>query len=465
MIIDPSGRGPSARRLGLLGGLIAVLIATVVYLLGLRYNGAFLDTVEVTARMTSTGDGVPERADVTFRGVLVGQVARTDIAARGERQDVLLRIEPAMAQRIPATVTARVVPNNIFGVTAVELIGNGASPDRLRDGATIAQDTSEVGAQLQTTLTTLRTVLDAIDPIRLATVLGTLADALDPTYRMPGSTIERLDTWTTQVRATPGIGDLLGDLGAAASAVNESAPQLVDTLVSSVTAARTLTEKRANLISLLTAARGVVGVTNTLFERNPGAGPELVGGLHETFGALAADSGAIGAAAANLNVALRNLATVFNWGPGKQMRWVVDVSFTPFTQYTAADCPRYGDLAGPRCGGSTVPYTAPEQHIPTQLLPRRLEAAGPPPVVPGLPAIPGLPALPGLPAIPGPTPIEAGPGPAAAPASTPASLHGIEAIGALVGRTPNAAQLVLLAPVLADGAVHVTYANAQPRGN
>ncbi|MGS2809134.1 MlaD family protein [Nocardia sp. MW-W600-9] len=454
MIIDPSGRGPSALRLGLFGVLIAALLATVVYLLGLRYNGKFLDTVEVTAAMTSTGDGVPQRADVTFRGVLVGQAAGTGIAASGERQEVRLRIEPALAQRIPATVTARVVPNNIFGVTAVVLIDNGPAPDRLRDGATIAQDTSAVGAQLQTTLTTLRTVLDAIDPIRLATVLGTLADALDPTYRMPGSTIERLDTWTTQVRATPGIGDLLGDLGAAASAVNESAPQLVDTLVSSVTAARTLTEKRANLISLLTAARGAVGVTNTLFERNPDAGPELAGGLHETFGALAADSGAIGTAVANLDTALSRLATVFNWGPDKQMRWVVDVSFTPFTQYTAADCPRYGDLAGPRCGGSSVPYTAPEQHLPTQLLPRRLEAAGPLPVVPGLPT---------LPAIPGLTPI----GPAAAPASAtgPAALRGIEAIEALVGRPPNAAQLVLLTPVLADGEINVTYADAQPRGN
>ncbi|MEV0063152.1 MCE family protein [Nocardia sp. NPDC050718] len=454
MILDPSGRGPSALRLGLFGVLIAVLLAAVVYLLGLRYNGAFLDTVEVTARMTSTGDGVPQRADVTFRGVLVGQVAGTDIAARGERQEVRLRIEPALAQRIPATVTVRVVPNNIFGVTAVELVDNGPAPDPLRDGATVTQDTSEVGAQLQTTLTTLRTVLDAIDPIRLATVLGTLADALDPSYRMPGSTIERLDTWTTQVRATPGIGDLLGDLGAAASAVNESAPQLVDTLVSSVTAARTLTEKRANLIALLTAARGAVGVTNTLFARNPDAGPELVGGLHETFGALAADSGAIGTAVANLDIALSKLATVFNWGPDRQMRWVVDVSFTPFTQYTAADCPRYGSLSGPRCGGATVPYTAPEQHIPTQLLPGRLEAAGPPPAVPGLPAIPGL------------TPSAVVPGPAApASATAPASLHGVEAIEALVGRPPNAAQLVLLTPVLADGAVQVTYADAPPMGN
>ncbi|MFE3543745.1 MlaD family protein [Nocardia sp. NPDC059177] len=442
MIMDHSGRGPGAVRLGMFGVLIAALLTGTVYLLGLRYNGAFLDTVEVTAQMTSTGDGVPQRADVTFRGILVGQVARSDIAARGERQELVLRIEPPRAQDIPATVTARVVPNNIFGVTAVELVDNGPSTERLRDGAVIAQDTASVSTQLQTTLTTLRTVLDAIDPIRLSTVLGTLADALDPAYRLPGSTIERLDTWTTQVRATPGIGELLGDLGAAASAVNESAPQLIDSLAASVTTARTLTEKRANLIALLTAAHDAAGVTNTLFARNPNTGPELVGGLHETFGALAADSGAIGTSVANLDEALSKLATVFNWGPDKQMRWVVDVSFTPFVQYTAADCPHYGALAGPRCGSASVPDSAPPQQIPAQLLPRRLAAAGPAPV---LPSVPGLPAIPGL----------------TQPAAAPGARYGVDAIEALVGAPPNAAQLVLLQPVIADGAVEVTYTDTQ----
>ncbi|MEU8898814.1 MCE family protein [Nocardia sp. NPDC048505] len=437
MIIDHSGRGVRTPVLGLFGVLIAALGALSVYLLGLRYTGSFTESVEVTARMTSTGDGVPQRADVTFRGVLVGQVAHTAIAARGESQEMLLRLEPALAQRIPSTVTARVVPNNIFGVTAVELIDQGPAARPLSSGATISQDTSTVSTQLQTTLTTLRTVLDAIDPLELAAVLGALADALDPSYRMPGSTIERLDAWTTQVRATPGIGALLGDLGAAASAVNESAPELIDTLSTSVTAARTLTEKRAALISLLTAAGGALDSTDELFARNPGAGPALVGGLNDTFGALAADPAAIAVSVANLNTALAKLATVFNWGPNKQMRWVVDISFTPFQQYTAADCPRYGPLTGPRCGGPTVPESGPAQRFPTPLLPGRIVGAGP---------LPTLPVLPGLPA------------PQAAPAAATDAqeLHGVEAIAAVVGAPPNAAQLILLGPVLAGGALTVS---------
>ncbi|MEV6066213.1 MCE family protein [Nocardia sp. NPDC052001] len=418
MYIDPSGRGLSAAWLALIGLLIAAVTTATVYLLGLRYTGAFADTVDVTARLTSTGDGLPQRADVKFRGMLVGQVGSSGIAAAGERQDVVLRIKPELAQSIPSTVTARVVPNNLFGVTAVELIDNGPSGQGLRTGATIVQDTSTVTTQLQATLTTLRTVLDAIDPIKLAHVLGSLADALDPAFRMPGSTIERLDTWTTEVRAIPGVGDLLGDLGAAASALNRSAPQLIDTLTESVTVARTLTDHRAGLVALLTSASGAVDATNDLFARNPGAGPELVGGLDQTFGALARDPDAIAASVADLNAALGKLSTVFNWGPDELMSWVMDLSFTPFQQYTARDCPRYGELAGPRCTAAAAPGS-------------------------GSPLPSGL----------------------TQPASSrTGGLQGAEAISALTGGNPTAAQLMLLGPILTGGSLTVTDSTPRPGG-
>ncbi|MEV6392771.1 MlaD family protein [Nocardia xishanensis] len=474
MMIDQSGRGLRPAWLGVIGVGFAAVISTVVYLLGLRYTGAFDDAVEVTAAMTSTGDGLPERADVKFRGMLVGSVAEVAIAAKGERQNVRLDLKHGVAPSIPESVTARVVPANIFGVTAIELVDNGAAPRGLRQGAFIRQDTSAATTQLQTTLTTLRTVLDSIQPAKLGRVLGTLADALDPAARAPGSTIERLDEWTTRVRATPGIGELLGDLGAAAAAVNESAPELAEVLGESVTAARTITERRAGVIALLTSAGGAVDATNGLFAANPDAGKELVTGLDETFGALAADPDAIAVTAANLEDALGRLATVFDWGPSKQMNWAVDVTFTPFEQYTAQDCPHYGTLPGPRCGTASVPDEPAPQNFPPNLLPRRLEAAplpalslpipSVPQVVPPLPQlpelplpalpIPGLPRLPALPPIPG---LPALPGPQAnQPAASVGPVRGVAAIAALTGATPSAAQWLLLAPVLADGAITVS---------
>ncbi|QBS41546.1 MlaD family protein [Nocardia sp. CS682] len=446
MIIDPSGRGPSPRQLSLAGIALTAVLLLLLYLLGLRYTGRFEDNVGVVAVLTSTGDGLPENADVKFRGMIVGSVADVQVVAKGERQRAELNLKPAVAALIPAAVTARVIPNNIFGVTAIELVDNGPTRETLRAGAEIPEDTSEGTVQLQTTLSVLRDVLDHIQPEKLGRVLATLADALDPAARVPGSTIERLDTWLTQVHAIPGIGNLLGDLGRAATALSTSAPELVGVLSESVTTARTLTERRDKLVALLTNANGAVDSVNSLFARNPDAGKEVVSGVGELFGSLAEDPDALPQTAANLNVSLQKLRSVFGFGPSRQMIWKMDVSFTPFQQYTAADCPRYGSMAGPRCGGASVPEVAPPQEFPQQQAPQWLDAAGPAPVVPKLPSIPGIPMIPGL------TAPAAAKDPAPNPAG-PNGLRGPDAVAAIVGGKPTAAQYLLLSPLLAGGSV------------
>ncbi|MFC9897074.1 MCE family protein [Nocardia sp. NPDC127579] len=472
MLLDPSGRGPTARHLTLAGLAMLSAIATSLYLLVLRYDGRFEEKVPVTAVLTSTGDGLPENADVKFRGMVVGRVAAVDIVAKGDRQRASLWLKPGIAEAIPANVTARVIPNNLFGVTAIELVDTEPTTSTLRAGATIAEDTTATTVQLQTTLNVLRTVLNNIQPEKLGRVLATLSAALDPGSRAPGSTIERLDTWMTEVRALPGMPNLLGDLGHAATALSQSAPELVGVLSESVTTARTLTEQRASLIALLTNGGTAIDTVNALFAANPDSGKFLVSGLNELFGSLAKDPEAIPVAISNLNTALQRLSGVFTFGPSRQMVWKMDLSFTPFQQYTAADCPRYGELAGPRCGGPTVPEVAPEQQFPAQQLPRHLESAGPAPApttgvfgIPGAPTVPGLPTLPvipGLPSIPGITAPAAQTTPAPdGTAAGPIALRGNAAVAALVGGEPSIAQLLLLGPVLHGGYLEIS---TMPKG-
>lgn len=363
MIQDLSGRGPSVTRLAVSGVATVMVIALAIYLLMLRYTGQFEDTVPVTAIVTSTGDGLPARADVKFRGVLVGAVESVEIAAKGARQHVHIVLKAARAGNIPDNVTVRVIPNNIFGVTAVELVDKGPAKGRLHSGSLLSEDPGGT-TELQTTLTTLRTVLDHIEPERLGRVLGTLADALSSDYRTPGSTVERLDHWITTVDGIPGIGDLLGNLGRASEALSQSAPDLVTVLSQSVTAANTITERRANLVAMLSTAGGTVDSINTLFARNPNSGKEVVSGADNFIGTLAGDPDALPVTIANLNNAVHRLGTVFHWGPSHQMSWNMHIGFTPFRQYTAQDCPHYGDLYGPRCGGPSVPAVAPPQQVP-----------------------------------------------------------------------------------------------------
>ncbi|WP_405485216.1 MCE family protein [Nocardia sp. NBC_00511] len=438
MISDPSGRGPSGRRLLLAGLALCTVIATATTLLLLRYGGTFTAKVPVIAEMTSTGDGLPAGSDVKFRGLTVGRVQSSEVAATGETQRVAIDLNPEYADGVPSTVTARVAPANIFAVTSIELLDNGPGKS-LTAGSVIPQDRSAKTVALQSALTTFRNVLTKLEPDKIGRILASLSTALDGSSRMPGSTLERLDHWLTAIDQVE-IGADLNNFTTAAAGLSQSAPELLDVLGRSVTTARTLSERRDQLTALLTSAGNTVDTVNGLFARNPNTGKELVAGLADTFGALADQPDALPVAMANLGDALRKFSTTFhdNGAGGWKWQWSIDASLTPFQQYTRADCPRYGGLAGPSCG--TAPETV-DTGIPA------LSAIPAPELAPGgLPAIPGLPTLPGLPAVPGlPTGL--------LPGIQPAALRGPAGVAAMLGRNPTATELLVLNAAMAGGSV------------
>lgn len=506
MIIDPSGRGPTMKQLLIAGVCGLAVFAVVLAFLMARYQGYFVEKVKVTANLTTTGDGLPQEADVKFRGVLVGAVKEVSVAARGELQQVNIELKPEFADGIPGNVTARVVPSNLFAVTSVELVYNGPSQDHLTEGSVIEEDRSLGTIALQDTLTTVQNILDAIDPIQFGRVLGTLSYALDGSGRAPGSTVERLDRWLTAVdESIPDLGVFLDDFSHSVAALNQSAPELMDVLASSVQTASTIADRREQLVDLISGASGTVDEVNDLFARNPNLGKELTVGMNQTFGALAANPSSITNAISNLNTSSRKLNTVFTWGPQRQMVWNAGVTFTPFNPNTVADCPRYGDLAGPSC--FTAPAVADPGYLPEQMKPGRLSAADGLPVlppIPGLPEIPGvttqvgapapaapqannpfagtpleglfpqgLPQLPGLPGAPAPAaqpgeppqapPAEPGaPAPAAdggngvAPAAQPITYEGDAAVAALLGRQPTSVEYLMLSSIMEGGTLRVT---------
>ncbi len=106
---------------------VAVL-AGVVLLAGIaiaKSQGAFADHVRVTALLSDVGDGLPKGSDVKFRGALVGAVTKVTPALGGRPNAAELSIDPHFAPEIPATVTARVVPSNVFAVSSIQLVDNG----------------------------------------------------------------------------------------------------------------------------------------------------------------------------------------------------------------------------------------------------------------------------------------------------------------------------------------------------
>ncbi|MFI5778389.1 MlaD family protein [Nocardia sp. NPDC051570] len=495
MIIDPSGRGPTMRQLLIAGTCGLVVLALLLTFLMARYKGVILHPkTDVTANMTTTGDGLPENADVKFRGVLVGTVKDVAVAAKGELQEVHIEMKPDYVGDIPANVTARVVPSNLFAVTSVELVYNGPDSAALHAGSRIPEDRSEGTIALQDTLTSVRGILNKIDPVQLGRVLSTLSYALDGSGRVPGSTVERLNNWLTQVRAAvPNVDQTLDNFSASFHALNASAPDLMQVLADSVKTAQTISDKRGELVGLLTGTSDTVDKVNALFARNPDVGKQLTSGTSDMFGALSDNPDSIPQAIASLNRSLRALNTTFHWGPQKQMVWNLGLTLTPFKPYDRSDCPRYGDLAAPSC--ATAPLVATLPPLPDSLRPHALDSAqGLPPAIPmpGLPPIPGFTApdartaapvdpskpanpfagtpleglfpmlglaVPGAPApaAPPPAPVDGTPGQTAA---KPIAYSGDAAITALLGRQPTTAEYLLLSSILRGGTLQVSEGGA-----
>ena len=78
--------------------------------------------VRVVADLVNVGDGLPQKSDVKYHGVLVGAVDSVIPAANGDPNFVHIDLNPEYAGSIPAAVTARVVPSNVFAVSSVQLV-------------------------------------------------------------------------------------------------------------------------------------------------------------------------------------------------------------------------------------------------------------------------------------------------------------------------------------------------------
>jgi hypothetical protein len=306
--------------------------------------------------------------------------------------------------------------------------------------------------------------------------------------RVPGSTIERLDNVLSQLRkSVPDVGQTLDNFAAATHALNQSAPELMQTLADSVQTAKTISDKRAQVTGLITGTESTVDKVNALFAANGDVGKRLTVGTGDLFGALTAEPEALPEAIANLNSSIRRLGTTFHWGPQKQMVWNMGLTFTPYKPYDRSNCPRYGTMAGPSC--ATAPTTSSVGTLPTSLRPRALDSAKGLPILAGMPGVPAIPGFTaptaepqktpsagnpfagtplqnlfpnGIPGLPAPA-APAKPAAATAPAEHAAGhiagtvdYTGDAAVAALLGRQPTVAEYLLLSSILRGGTLQVT---------
>ncbi|MEU4708342.1 MCE family protein [Nocardia salmonicida] len=333
---------------------LTVVVATVAAMVA-RSEGAFAETVAVTAMLVDVGDGLPKRSDVKYHGVLVGTVQDV-VASDGLRPNkVQIELIPGHAAAIPATVTARVVPSNVFAVPSVQLIDNGPGP-ALRPGASIPEDHSRASVQLQTSLTALSRIVDAVGRPDADPTVGILetveratrgrgADALAAAAQL-GRIVRAYQGEMSGVDDSPA---LLTGLSEAVHGLQESAPDLLAALHSAVGPMRSVAEQRARLTELLTGGIATTETVGTAMDNRTETIIDLNSRLGPVLQILAAGSGNF----VQMTTSQTRIAHVFAhdfWQPDTQTGTAkVIVELTPHKQYTRTDCPRYGELAGASC--------------------------------------------------------------------------------------------------------------------
>ncbi|MGB8403241.1 MAG: MCE family protein [Mycobacterium sp.] len=371
---ESASKEVSNKQLMLRGTALAVVSLVITIALVYKSEGTFSDRVQVTALLTNVGDGLPTNSDVKFRGALVGVVDSVEPALDGGENLIKISLDPKYANAIPVSVTARVVPSNVFAVSSIQLIDNGPAAG-LHAGSTIREDQSLATVQFQTALTKLRDIVAAASRPGPNNTVGILAAVSDATNRRgdelseAGSGANRLVHEFNKLMASDGTNSTLGTLSEALQGLQTSAPALLDTVHHAIKPMRTIAEKKQELTNFLSAGLNTFGTMATAFENNTDRLIVITTQFSPVLGVMADGGGAFTSMVTSIN----NVTNKFFDNVWKEdthrAKGKFIVVFTPNRMYTRADCPRYGTMEGPSC--HTAPVNGSPPVLPQGLDPRK----------------------------------------------------------------------------------------------
>lgn len=372
---ESAGKPVSDGRLLLRGTVLAAVILLVCAALWAKSEGRFSARVPATVLLTNVGDGLPDKSDVKFRGALVGQVEDVSPSIDGTPNVVQISLDPQFTPGIPAAVTARVVPGNVFAVSSIQLIDNGPGT-ALTAGAIINEDQSLQTVQFQTALTRLRDVVAAAGRPESNNSVGILAAVAAATDRRgdeltnAAGGANRIVRELNTIMADDGTESMIGELSGALTGLQAASPDLLDALHRAVVPMRTVAEKRQELTNFLSAGISTLGTMGTAFENNTDRLIMITTQLSPVLGVLADAGKDFVPITTRINtLSQRFLDNV--WNPQRNLatgKFMLVV--TPNSMYTRQDCPRYGDLEGASC--QTAPLSADPPVISPVFNPRNL---------------------------------------------------------------------------------------------
>ncbi|GHF48995.1 MCE family protein [Streptomyces sp. NRRL_ISP-5395] len=360
-----------------LAGVTFLLVPAVLVWVSVSvYQKDFTDDATVTVRTGSVGNEMHTHADVKLRGVVIGQVR--SIATDGEGARLTLAIDRDKLGRIPADVTAQMLPTTLFGARFVALV-----PPRiptgstLRAGAVIPQDRSSNAIELEQVLDNVLPLLTAVKPEKLSATLNAVSQALEGRGERLGETLTTLDGHLKKFNPQlPTLNADIKELVKVSTLYADAAPDVLDALTDATVTSSTLADQEARLAGLYgTTTAAAQDVTSFLRENkdnlirlSASSRPslQLLAEYAESFpctlrtmaGFVPAMDKALGKGTdqPGLHVSVKAVASKGKYVPGK-------------------DAPVYDATGGPHC--YSVPYVG--KHAPTADTRRAAEVTAPPP--------------------------------------------------------------------------------------
>ncbi|MDP3967106.1 MAG: MCE family protein [Nocardioides sp.] len=257
-----------ASKLGLrgMGVLFLVLVLSFIWVTYAVFAKKFVAYDDVTLRSSKIGLQLPTRADVKFRGVIVGEVR--SVRSTGDGAELVLGIYPKQREGVPAGVEAQILPKTLFGEKFIALDTTGSiGGEPIQPGDQI--DQAEVAIEVEKVLSDLMPLLRTLEPLQLNRTLTAISTALDGRGNDLGENLEILDSYLE--RFNPQIPALVEDLRKTAEVAriyNSVVPDLARTLRNSVTTGSTFLEKEKRIESFFNEVISFSGTTRDFLDAN-----------------------------------------------------------------------------------------------------------------------------------------------------------------------------------------------------
>lgn len=234
--------------------ILFVVIGASVALTALLFNGTLRSFVPVTLVSDRAGLVMENGAKVKLRGVQIGEVGA--IGSHDGLASLDLKLDPGPFAYLPSNVEAEIKSSTAFGAKYVDLIiPDAPSSQPLRSGAVL--QSRNVTVEVNTVFENLQSVVHAIDPAKLNSVLSAVAQALRGKGERIGEAITSANNLLLTVN--PRMPTIQRDwqlFGQTTAAYSAAAQDILSILDSAATTGATITTHAQALDTLLLSAVG-----------------------------------------------------------------------------------------------------------------------------------------------------------------------------------------------------------------